>query len=76
MPYDGCRHYHGVREILLLGPEPPRPTRSKPPSRDDHRFMPRLDNPDSNRKVFVVIDRAAAAKLSGLYNDTWESTIL
>ena len=29
-----------------------------------------------HRKVFVVVDKAAAAKLSGLYNDTWESDTL
>jgi glucosamine-6-phosphate deaminase len=29
-----------------------------------------------HRKVFVVIDRGAAANLTGLYNDTWESGIL
>jgi glucosamine-6-phosphate deaminase len=27
-------------------------------------------------KVFVVVDRGAASKLTGLYNDTWESEIL
>ena len=28
-----------------------------------------------HRKVFVVIDRSAAANLTGLYNDTWDSAM-